>query len=77
MRNVIPEEDAVITMDNIDTLDIDYLTERFRIQTRPVGYERGPEYGEWLAWQEDGPSVLATDREEAIVELVVAIEGLQ
>lgn len=77
MRNVIPEEDAVITMDNIDSLDINYLTERFRIHTRPVGYERGPEYGEWLAWQEDGPSVLACFQDEAIVELVIAIEGLK
>ena len=77
MRTVTPEEDAVITMKNIDSFDINYLTRRFRIQTRPVGYERGPEHGEWLAWQEDGPSVKAAFQDEAVVDLVILIEGLE
>ena len=77
MTTIAHEEDAIITMMNIDTFDVDYLLKRFSIHTRPVGYERGPEYGEWLAWQEDGPSVLACFQDEAIVELVIAIEGLK
>lgn len=76
MRTITPEVDAPITLANIDSFDINYLTERFRIHTRPVGYERGPEHGEWLAWQEDGPSVKAAFRDEAVVDLVILIEGL-
>ena len=70
------DEDDTITLENIDKFPIDYLADRFRIRTKPIGYERGPEYGEWLAWQEDGPSVTAAWQDEAIVELVIIIEGL-
>lgn len=75
MSDAILEEDIKITAENIDGFDIDYLTERYRIHTSPIGYERGPEYGEWLAWQDDGPSMRAAFREEAIVDLVLLIEG--
>lgn len=70
------DEDDKITLENIDKFDIDYLCNRYRIQVRPFGFERGPEYGEYLAWQEDGPAITASFPDEAVVDLVLMIEGL-
>lgn len=68
-------DERKITAENIDGFPLDYLVRRYGIRTQPMGYERGPEHGEWLAWQEDGPSMKAAFREEAIVDLVLLIEG--
>lgn len=70
------DEDEKITLENIDKFPIDYLCDRFRIHVTACGFERGPEHGYFLAYQDEGPAITAAFADEAVVDLVVMIEGL-